>query len=70
MTRITITKARGGFIVEGTDATEPSVAVGLPETLAIVATMLTRQAYGSNDLGGVVLLTPIEGSSESDHLKP
>lgn len=58
MTRITITKARGGFIVEGTEESDPSIAIHLSDTLAAAASALTHAEYSSSVIGDVIILTP------------
>lgn len=58
MKRITITKARGGFIVEGTEETEPTVATRLADILSYAAASLTDAEYSSSVIGDVIILTP------------
>ena len=58
MRKISITRARGGFVIEEDGATEPIVVTRLVDALAEVAEVLSDHEYASSLIGDVMILTP------------
>ncbi len=66
MRKITITRAKGGFVIEGSQATDPIVVTRLVDALAVAADSLSNLEYASSLIGDVMILTPTGRASDSE----
>lgn len=65
MKSLTITKARGGYIVESPGA-EPSVTTQFADALAIAAEVIMGTPYSPSTIGDVVILAPMPAADDHE----
>lgn len=59
MSQVTIRRARGGYIIE-TEEPEPHITIELSKALQLAASFLSGREYAPNQIGEVIILTPVE----------